>query len=244
MNRIIFLDFDGVLNTESYQAQLRQEGRTWQDADGPLFDPAAVGNLKRILDAVPGVRIVIESSWKVEGLGQLRRMWERRGLPGRIHDVTPDVMSEELLTLDLSDPNIMSKLEDLGKGREISEWLEQHTDGDCRYAILDDVAEFSGELAAHHVLVRPDVGITAADADMVIRLLEDPAPETNRHPRRRYLNEAHRKHSETLQKAVDEMMKHPLSYEEMKAQCDRNRAALEKKHAASSLPGEKKEREK
>lgn len=244
MNRIIFLDFDGVLNTESYQAQLRQEGRTGRDEDGPLFDPAAVGNLKRILDAVPDVRIVIESSWKVEGLGQLRRMWERRGLPGKIHDVTPDVMSEELLTLDLSDPDIMSKLEDLGKGREISQWMEEHAEGECQYVILDDVPEFSGKLAAHHVLVRPDVGITEADVEKVIRLLIDPAPETNCHPRRRYLNEAHRKRSETLQKAVDEMMKHPLSYEEMKAQCDRNRAALEKKHAASSLPIEKKEREK
>lgn len=239
--KILFLDFDGVLNTENCQVQLRKEGRTGRDCDGPLFDPNAVRNLKRILYAVPDVRIVIESSWKIEGLGQLRRMWERRGLPGRIHDVTPDVMSEELLTLDLSDPDIMSKLEDLGKGREISKWMEEHAEGECQYAILDDLPEFSGELAAHHVLVRPDVGITAADADMVIRMLEDPAPETNRHPRRRYMNAAHEKQSETLQKAVDKMMKHPLSYEEMKAQCDRNRAALEKKHAASSLPAEKKD---
>lgn len=48
---------------------------------------------------------------------------------------------------------------------------------------------------------------------------------------RRYLNESHRRHSEALQKAVDEMSKHPQSYEQMKAQCERNRAALEKKHA-------------
>lgn len=242
--KILFLDFDGVLNTENYQVQLRKEGRTGRDCDGPLFDPNAVRNLKRIHDAVPDVRIVIESSWKVDGFSQLRRMWERRGLPGRIHDVTPDVMSEELLTLDLSAPDVMTRLEDLGKGREISQWMEEHAEGECQYAILDDLPEFSGELAAHHVLIRPDVGITAADAEKVIQLLEDPETEKEHHPRRRYLNEAHRKRSETLQKAVDEMMKHPLSYEEMKAQCDRNRAALEKKHAASSLPGEKKEREK
>lgn len=175
MNRIIFLDFDGVLNTENYQVQLRREGRTVSDEYGSLFDQAAIENLKRILDAVPEVRIVVESSWKVAGLGQLRRMWMKRGLPGKIHDVTPDIFGEELLTLDLSDPNVMTKLEGLGKGREISDWLEQHTDGECRYAILDDVPEFSGGLAAHHVLVRPDTGITAAEVDKVIRLLEDPA---------------------------------------------------------------------
>jgi len=227
--KILFLDFDGVLNTENYQAQLRLERRAVRDEYGPLFDPAAVGNLKKILDAVPDVRIVIESSWKVEGLGHLRRMWERRGLPGKIHDVTPDVMSEELLTLDLSDPDVMSQLEDLGKGREISLWMEQHAEGECKYVILDDVPEFSGELAAHHVLVRPDVGITAVDADKVIRLLEDSDQKTTHHPMRRYLSESHRRHSEALQKAVDEMSKHPQSYEQMKAQCDRNREALKKK---------------
>ncbi len=227
--KILFLDFDGVLNTENCQVQLRKEGRTGRDCDGPLFDPNAVRNLKRILDAVPDVRIVIESSWKVEGLGQLRRMWERRGLPGRIHDVTPDVMSEELLTLDLSDPDVMTRLEDLGKGREISQWMEQHAEGECQYVILDDVPEFAGELATHHVLVRPDVGITAADAEKVIRLLEDSDQKTTHHPMRRYLSESHRRHSEALQKAVDEMSKHPQSYEQMKAQCDRNREALKKK---------------
>ena len=173
--KILFLDFDGVLNTDSYQVYLRAHGKAGWDDHGQLFDPEAVGNLKLILDAIPDVRIVVSSSWKVHGLDELRQMWKERILPGELYDVTPDMLCEELLTLDLSDPNVMTKLEGLGKGREISDWLEQHTDGECRYAILDDVPEFSGGLAAHHVLVRPDTGITAAEVDKVIRLLEDPA---------------------------------------------------------------------
>ena len=86
--RIIFLDFDGVLNTENYQAQLRAEGKPGWDDFGMLFDPEAVANLLRILDAMTDVRIVVESSWKVNGLDELRLMWAERGLPGTLYDVT------------------------------------------------------------------------------------------------------------------------------------------------------------
>ena len=86
--RIIFLDFDGVLNTENYQAQLRAEGKPGWDDFGMLFDPEAVANLLRILDAMTDVRIVVESSWKVNGLDKLRLMWAERGLPGTLYDVT------------------------------------------------------------------------------------------------------------------------------------------------------------
>ena len=42
MNKIIFLDIDGVLNTEYYQGVLRYKGKPWQDEYGALFDPKAV----------------------------------------------------------------------------------------------------------------------------------------------------------------------------------------------------------
>ena len=46
MNKIIFLDFDGVLNTEHYQGLLQYQGKTWQDEYGAFFDPKAVKQLK------------------------------------------------------------------------------------------------------------------------------------------------------------------------------------------------------
>ncbi|MDE6338813.1 MAG: hypothetical protein K2K97_03370 [Muribaculaceae bacterium] len=75
MNRpVIFLDFDGVLNTEQYQARLAVEGKPTKDAWGPLFDPRAVGNLKKIIDATDA-EIVISSSWRyLYTLGSLRMM--------------------------------------------------------------------------------------------------------------------------------------------------------------------------
>ena len=61
MNRpIIFLDFDGVLNTERYLARLAIDGKPDKDAWGPWFDPRAVTNLRTIIDAT-GAAIVISS---------------------------------------------------------------------------------------------------------------------------------------------------------------------------------------
>ena len=171
MLKVMFLDFDGVLNTDSYQVSLSSQGKPGWDDYGQLFNPETVGNLKMILDAVPDVKIVIESSWKVNGLDELRLIWKERNLPGELYDVTPDIFNEELLTIDLSDPDNIRKVEGLGKGGEISAWLKRHGGQVCRYVILDDVAEFSGELASHHILISPDLGITREDAIKVITFL-------------------------------------------------------------------------
>ncbi len=42
MKKIIFLDFDGVLNTEHNQNMLVYHGKAWKDKHGAFFDPEAV----------------------------------------------------------------------------------------------------------------------------------------------------------------------------------------------------------
>ena len=74
----MFLDLDSVLSTDSYQVSLSSQGKPGWDDYGQLFDPEAVGNLKMILDAVPDLKIVFESSWIVNGLDELRLMWKER----------------------------------------------------------------------------------------------------------------------------------------------------------------------
>ena len=59
-NSIIFLDFDGVLNTKRYQARLVVNGKPTKDAWGPLFDPRAVDNRRKIIEST-GAEIVISS---------------------------------------------------------------------------------------------------------------------------------------------------------------------------------------
>jgi hypothetical protein len=101
MRKSIFLDFDGVLNTEHYQNLLQLQGKPWQDEYGAFFDPNAVKQLKRIIDAT-GADIVVESSWKFLGLDAMKVLWEIRSLPGKIIDITPSSVSDEhLLNIDL-----------------------------------------------------------------------------------------------------------------------------------------------
>ncbi|MBQ9310132.1 MAG: hypothetical protein IJ222_04630 [Bacteroidales bacterium] len=172
MKKILFLDFDGVLNTEKYQRQLRTEGRSARDGYGPLFDPEAVENLRMILDTT-GAEIIVSSSWKLEGLGKMRSLWHDRSLPGKVAGITPDtVFNPDLLSMDLEDPEVFMHL--AGKGNEVRMWLEAHP-GEVRYAILDDVPDFLPEQEPFYVMTDPRTGITTEIALKVINILNGQA---------------------------------------------------------------------
>ena len=49
--RIIFLDFDGVLNTEDYQRELIEADKPREDSYGRLFSPVAMDHLYKIFRA-------------------------------------------------------------------------------------------------------------------------------------------------------------------------------------------------
>lgn len=168
MKKVIFLDFDGVLNTENYQAKLRSEVKPQWDDFGQVFDPEAVENLKMVLDAVPDTLLVINSSWKLEGHGKMKELWQTRGLPGKIHGVTPDYVPD-LLNIDLENYDNIAML--AGKGNEVKQWLENNAPDGCRYVIFDDVPDFLPEQRPYHICTDPRVGITMEDAVKAISLL-------------------------------------------------------------------------
>ena len=59
--KIIFLDFDGVMDTAYYDHILSKEGLPENDYYGTVFDPDCVQNLKEIIDKT-GADIVVTSS--------------------------------------------------------------------------------------------------------------------------------------------------------------------------------------
>lgn len=168
MKKVIFLDFDGVLNTENYQAKLYREGKPQWDDFGQVFDPEAVENLKMVLDAVPDTLLIINSSWKLEGFGRMKELWKVRGLPGTVHGVTPDYVPD-LLNIDLENYDNIAML--AGKGNEVKQWLEKNAPEGCRYVIFDDVPDFLPEQRPYHICTDPRVGITMEDAVKAISLL-------------------------------------------------------------------------
>ena len=152
MNRpVIFLDFDGVLNTEQYQARLAVEGKPKKDAWGPLFDPRAVVYLRKILEATDAA-IVISSSWRyAHRLGSLRMMWEVRELPGEIIDTIPCGATY------------------ISRGEDIEFWLDEH--GHPDYVIIYDLDDFFPAQHDCFIETNPIVGITDADAQKAIEIL-------------------------------------------------------------------------
>ena len=153
MNKILFLDFDGVLNTEHYQSLLQYQGKPWQDEYGSFFDPKAVKRLKKIIDAT-GADIVVESSWKYLGLDVMKEMWIARDLPGKVIDITPSLVGEN-------------------KGVEIASWLSEQGKQDTRYVIIDDEYVILDSQLPHFILTNPYEGITEEQANRAISMLNE-----------------------------------------------------------------------
>ena len=153
MKKILFLDFDGVLNTEHYQGLLQYQGKPWQDEYGAFFDPKAVKQLKRIIDATDA-DIVVESSWKYLGLDAMKELWKVRNLPGTIIDITPSLLGKN-------------------KGVEIASWLSKYAKQDIRYVIIDDEYVILDSQLPHFILTNPYEGITEEQANRAISMLNE-----------------------------------------------------------------------
>ena len=168
MDKIIFLDFDGVLNTEYYQNYLCFQGLAYQDDYGAIFDPETIKQLMRIIDAT-SAKIVIESSWKYLGLEAMQEMWEVRDLPGQVVGITSSSVSDQwLLTANLDDVDpAMGHC----KGMEIASWLTDNAGLDARYVIIDDEYVILDSQLPNFILTNPYDGITEELADKAISIL-------------------------------------------------------------------------
>ena len=165
---MIFLDFDGVLNTGRHIAALKRAGKPLSDKYGYLFDPESVANLGTIIDAT-GASVVISSSWKFEGAERMAAMWRERCLPGRMIDITERCMTAEeirAINPDFDDPEMF-----IGKGNEIKHWLLEHTPEGYRYVILDDEPDILPEQRPNFIRIDPERGITEEDARQAIEIL-------------------------------------------------------------------------
>ena len=164
MKKIIFLDIDGVLDTQLWYTQM--DRNTTIDKYGYAFDPNAVANLKRIVEET-GADIVISSSWKCMGLTQMEDMWNDRNLPGRIVGITPNSVSDELLLHADIDSMELFHI----RGEEIKEWLSKHGKRVSNYVIIDDMDNMLPEQQSHFIQTNPEVGITKEDSEKAIIIL-------------------------------------------------------------------------
>lgn len=168
MERFIFLDFDGVLNTGRYQRELQARGEMGRDAFGPRFDPQAIDALRMLLDR-SGAQLVITSSWRTAGLATMRDLWQSRSLPGVVADITPFYMYGAYRTSPQDEP--FMGFTPGCRGLEIAEWLARHAEPDVSYVILDDEGDFLLRQASRLVRINPETGLTPADARKAMSIL-------------------------------------------------------------------------
>ncbi len=131
MGKIIFLVFDGVLNSDSNYRRLQMEGKLTRDEFGTLFDPKCVERLNEIIQSTQA-QIVVSSSWRyVHDIATIRTMWKKRKLPGTLESYTPTDL-------------IIDPTENFAKGMEIGQWLKRSNldEDNCRYVIIDDEQQF------------------------------------------------------------------------------------------------------
>jgi hypothetical protein len=131
--KVIFLDFDGVVNSDEFFDALKSLTRMIIAMNHPsdAIDEVAVARVERIA-AATGAVIVISSSWRYGyHTTQLRGFLYHKGLTAKIIGRTP--MSNEL------DPERVKTLTtcDEERGLEIMTWLEQHPEVET-YVVLDD----------------------------------------------------------------------------------------------------------
>lgn len=163
MRKVIFLDIDGVLNSnlgnEAYQKEI---------SDGTLLDKEKITLLAQLVHRT-GAEIILHSGWRFWFSSEktpLRPESERlvnlladEGL--KLSGMTPDLTTEEIRK---------TKKFSLVKADEILLWLKLHPDAN-EWVVLDDLALHNESVASHQVTPNPAAGLTPEDIMEAERIL-------------------------------------------------------------------------
>lgn len=163
MNNVIFLDIDGVLNSDFWNDIHQKEL-----SDGTLIDRekiALLGELVRTAQA----KIVLHSGWRFwfdENRRPIRTEASRladmlKAEDIVIYDVTPDFTTEQIRR---------TKKFSQVKAKEILGWLDAHTDVDS-WIVIDDLDLHDDTILKHQIKTDPSTGLTRKDIEEAKKML-------------------------------------------------------------------------
>lgn len=150
MEKYIFLDFDGVINTP--------KGK---------FDKKAIANLCRLLER-SDAKVIISSTWRLQGLEYIQQLWQEHHLPGEVADLTPSCNS--IMFSNVEGTEQWQGLH-AAKGLEIAEWLSLHAKTPYHYVILDDEEDVLCSQRENLVKVEGSKGLSKADVKVSLGIL-------------------------------------------------------------------------
>lgn len=148
--KVIFLDFDGVLNSEKYVRTVREYG--------VIIDPSRMALLKKIIDAT-NAEIVLSTSW--------REHWDKEPIKcDTTGEGINEIFGEYGLKIFDKTPKLNLKRED-----EIKAWLNEN--GAESFVVLDD-AFLSDDFLVGHFIKTSNYfdGLDEADVKKAIEILK------------------------------------------------------------------------
>lgn len=160
--KIIFLDFDGVLNHEIFYKKRYDDGlENYPKYPLSEIDPASIAVLNYIIKET-GAKVVVSSTWRLgRTASQLQYILEEIGFQGEIIDITPSLSGEDYI-----------------RGNEILKWIKKNKNllGEDyhqyeNYVILDDDCDMLYIQKDNFLQVDRWVGLTMPLAARAIRIL-------------------------------------------------------------------------
>ena len=162
--KIIFLDIDGVLNSDSWNQEHENEIK-----NGILVDEEKVEILSKLIKTT-GAKVILHSGWRFwfdESFLPIRKESEILiKLLNKNHidfyDFTPDLTTEEIRK---------SKNFSKVKPDEILLWLKNRSDISS-WVVIDDL-DLNNEIISNHQ-IKPDskIGLSSSDIEKAVKLLE------------------------------------------------------------------------
>lgn len=169
--KIIFLDFDGVLNSnklldtadlhrpETYDEQelmdelnLASHGHNARLAIRHI-DPTMVSYLNTIIEAT-GANVVLSTAWrKIFSRAEITGILKFHGFKGTIIDITPITFSYRPRNL------------------EIYSWFRSNIEEVNSFVILDDLLIAGENYPSNFINTDPDIGLTREEAEKAIAIL-------------------------------------------------------------------------
>lgn len=163
MTRVLFLDIDGVLNSNFWNDTHQRE-----ISDGTLIDEEKIKLLAQLVKSTKA-KIILHSGWRIwfnDKLKPTRKEAQRlvEMLAGEgltIDGVTPDLTTEEIRR---------TKKFSMVKADEILLWLKEHGDV-IAWVVLDDLDLHNIQVEEHQVKPDQKVGLTMDDVRMAEEIL-------------------------------------------------------------------------
>lgn len=153
--KLLFLDFDGVLNSD-YWFQSKQYRMQKDD-----FDPKLIDRINEIVK-ITGAKVIISSSWKsAYSVSELDEMLKTRGAKFKVEDKTP-----------------RTNFNMTNRGIEIESYINSLSELPESIVIIDDVNNM-GTLSPYLILTDERYGITKNDVKSAIEMLNKPFRRDN-----------------------------------------------------------------